>query len=134
MQASPETPEVSSLQTTNPDYDQFVSEEVEIFGTPSQDFSTPVQMTSENSGFVGQDFFDNEGNWHATIIGTTPGGKKLQVMKNEMGSFYRIAFSPGGQMPSELEGNFTSYDRAEKVARVWLSDQYGKTVSKEAKP
>lgn len=133
MQASPETLEVSSSQTTDDNYNIFKSEEEIIFGT-IPDHSKPVPMNEENNGFVGSDFFDTEGNWHATIIGTTPGGKKVQVMKEGIGSFYRIAFSSGGELPKELQGSFTSYDRAEKHARIWLSDQYGKTISKEAKP
>lgn len=98
-----------------------------------QDFSIPVQKNPQGDGPIKADYFNDEGDWHATVIGLTPNGKRVQVMKDPASSFYTIAFAPGGEMPVELKGKFTSYDRAEQHARVWLSAQYGKAASAAAK-
>lgn len=91
-----------------------------------------VPQNPEDSGPIGGDFFENTevaGEWHATVIGQTPGGKTLQVMKKRDGAGYVIAFNPGGELPKELDGVWTTYDRAEKAARLWLNEQHAKTVN-----
>jgi hypothetical protein len=92
-----------------------------------------ISKTTEDAGPVRGDFFADDGNWHATVIGQTPGGKNVQVMKDPASAFYMIAFNPGGELPVELQGRFTSYDRAELHARIWLNTQYAKAASAKAK-
>ncbi len=132
------TQEASSSPTTKVEADfgtaLFLEQEDEVIEWPVYDPLTEATPKAvEERGYIGGDFFGDDGNWHATVIGITPGGKKVQVMKDPVSSFYTIAFNPGGELPSELKSSFTSYDRAELHARIWLNEQYAKAASAKAK-
>ena len=59
--------------------------------------------------------------WVATVIGQTPTGGVLQVLKRSDGSGYKIGIQGGGRTPNNLEGWFTSYPKAEQAARLYLN-------------
>lgn len=100
-------------------------------GVPKPYLDGPVAQNPKDAGPIGNDFWnkDKDGEWHATVIGETPGGKTLQVMKKKDGAGYLIAFNPGGELPRVLQGTWTSYDRAEKAARLWLNEQHATTAN-----
>lgn len=139
MSQDPEIQEASSSRTTKVEADfgdvVFLEEEGPTEEWPVQDYTPLTEATpmAAGDGIIKQDYFADDGDWHATLIGTTPGGKKLQVMKDPESSFYLIAFNPGGELPADLQGRFTSYDRAELHARIWLNEQYAKAASAKAK-
>lgn len=103
-------------------------------GVPKAYLDKEVPQNPKDSGPISGDFFDTtkQGEWHATVIGQTPGGKNVQVMKKRDGAGYEIAFNPGGELPRDLQGVWTTYDRAEKQVRLWLNEQYAKASNAEA--
>jgi len=92
---------------------------------PEQNPTDKVPMA--DTGRVGQDFFNREEEWSATVLGETPEGKNLQVMKgkgNQSNGFY-LGWREGlGDKPKEISGWFTSYDKAEQAGRVYLNKQW----------
>lgn len=60
------------------------------------------------------------GDKDAEIVATTPEGKKIQIVKDPVHAGYTIEFASGGQLPAQLQGKWTSYDRAKEAVRVYL--------------
>lgn len=121
----------------DPEDDDMTIEEWPVnggYGNQGAYLSEPVpQARDDASGPITTDFFGGGGEWKGTVIGKTPGGKEVQVVKNPAGMGYLINFRSGGELPRELDGMFTKYDYAESHARLWLNEQHAKAASQEAK-
>ena len=53
----------------------------------------------------------------------TKGGKGIKISHDEWGTFWTIEFVPGGQMPPELKGKFTSDVNAKFAVELYLAKQ-----------
>ena len=53
----------------------------------------------------------------------TQGGKEIKAVKNEWGNFWNVQFTSGGQLPSELVGDFTDQHKAELAIQIYLGKQ-----------
>jgi len=53
----------------------------------------------------------------------TKGGKTISVRHDSMGTMWKICFVPGGQLPAELDGSFTSQDAAKQAVELYLAKQ-----------
>lgn len=54
-------------------------------------------------------------------IGTTKGGKDVQILPTGRGSLY-IKFAHGGELPASLKGEF-SYEGAQRAVDLYLKGQ-----------
>ena len=52
---------------------------------------------------------------------TTARGKELRLRLIPNTTLYEIYFYPGGEVPKELQGGFTSVDRANKEIEIYLA-------------
>lgn len=59
----------------------------------------------------------------------TKGGKKIVLVPE--GNAIRVMFSPGGELPEELTGKFTSEFFAERAILAYLANQEPKHEAKE---
>lgn len=50
----------------------------------------------------------------------TKGGKQVKVRHDEQGSFWHIEFVPGGQLPAELSGKYTTEHDAKLAVELYL--------------
>lgn len=66
-----------------------------------------------------------------TTIAETEGGKKIIVEYDRKATLYRIKFSPGGQLPKDLEGLWTSPTRAAQAVTQYLNKAKKKESQKE---
>jgi hypothetical protein len=53
----------------------------------------------------------------------TKGGKEVRMKKDEWGSFWRVEFVGGGQLPAELTGSYTDEKQADLAIQVYLAKQ-----------
>lgn len=53
----------------------------------------------------------------------TKGGKGIKISHDEWGTFWTVEFVPGGQMPPELTGSFTSDTDAKFAVELYLAKQ-----------
>lgn len=53
----------------------------------------------------------------------TKGGKRINAVLDKKTHLYSIQFVPGGELPSELKGVFTSVHRAEQEIINYLANQ-----------
>lgn len=51
----------------------------------------------------------------------TSGGKKLEIIVDKGTSQWRLHFSPGGELPQELQGTFTSTRLAQQAKDRYLT-------------
>lgn len=51
----------------------------------------------------------------------TSGGKKLEIVVDKNTSQWRLQFSPGGELPQELQGTFTSTRLAQQAKDRYLN-------------
>lgn len=58
----------------------------------------------------------------------TPNGKEVIYKRNPRGNFV-IMFTSGGELPQELQGEFTNSTNAEKAINVYLSKKQSETKS-----
>ena len=87
--------------------------------------ANPFEAVSPKpTGQIDSNFFNQEQEWEATIIGQTPEGRTVQVKKRQMSHGYEISYRNGAAVPKELQGWFTSYDVAEKTARTFLNRKW----------
>jgi hypothetical protein len=52
----------------------------------------------------------------------TPGGKELEIVLTPQG-VYQVQFNPGGQLPVQLKGTFTSLANVKKVVQSYLLEK-----------
>lgn len=112
------TDEEVQSETVSPESD---TEEVVQVEDTTVVFREEVPMAEE--GHIGGDFWNSDQEWAATQIGQTKGGKTVQVVKRSEGMGYEVNFREGGEKPAQLDGWFTSYDKAEQAARTYLNSQ-----------
>lgn len=53
----------------------------------------------------------------------TSGGKTIAIKHDALGTFWRIEFVPGGQLPAELQGRFTNDTEAKFAVEQYLAKQ-----------
>ena len=117
------------FETPSPDTEfEFMPEEViEVGGTtvifrePTEQQLPTSNVTRADGGIIGQNYFDSSNEWTATVIGESPRGAALQVTKRPNGVGYTISYRDGGNVPNDLSGWFTTYDKAEVAARAYLA-------------
>ncbi len=51
----------------------------------------------------------------------TEGGKEMRAVHDEMGTFWHVEFTSGGQLPAELKGAYTSEPDCRKAIRLYLA-------------
>lgn len=90
------------------------------FREPTEE-QLPTQIVPmDQIGYIGQNFFSDDDEWHSTVIGETPGGAQLQITKCPDTVGYEMSWRHGGEMPAALKGWYTSYSKAEVAARTYL--------------
>lgn len=98
-----------------------------VFKEPTEaDNPTDRYISRTDTGRIGNNFFSSENEWEATVIGRTPSNKEMQVVKRSDGHGYTIQWRQGGQIPDELQGWFTSYDKASQAGLVYLNKMWDK--------
>lgn len=100
-----------------------------VFKEPEQDFSQEIKQEAE--GIVGSNFWDNS-DWAATAIGETPNGNVLQIVKREDGAGYKLGLRNGGNLPNEMTGWYTSFQKTEDAGRIWLAQEWDKANAASA--
>ena len=60
----------------------------------------------------------------------TASGKKIMLQYDTQTNLYVLKFAPGGALPKEFEGSFTSASAAEKVVRGYLARKSPKRAKK----
>ena len=63
----------------------------------------------------------------------TKAGKGLGIYKVSNTSLYRVAFTTGGQLPSELDGMWTDPVMAQKTVKAYLSKKENERIAAETK-
>lgn len=91
-----------------------------VFREPTEEELPTRPRPREDTGFIGQDFFSNDGEWVATSVGQSPAGNALRVVKRRDGGGYELSWT-SGELPNHLRGWFTTFDKAEAAARVYLA-------------
>ena len=51
----------------------------------------------------------------------TEGGKEVKAVHDEVGTFWHVEFSPGGELPAELKGKYTTEQDARQAIRRYLA-------------
>lgn len=54
------------------------------------------------------------------IVAKTEAGKEIQIVRDNFG-YWIIQFSPGGELPDMLKGNFTQYNFATQQIEAYLA-------------
>lgn len=49
------------------------------------------------------------------------GGKDIEVVHEELGTFWKIQFRQGGKLPAELQGSFTSEQDAIQAVEIYMA-------------
>ena len=91
-----------------------------IFKEESDTLNPKDTVPSKNTGTIGSDYFNSEDQWSATVVGETPTGNPLRIKKREGGSGYQLS-AEKGPLPARYQGWYTSYDKAEVDARLYLN-------------
>ena len=68
----------------------------------------------------------------AYTLGTTSGGKVIEAKMQSNRCLYRIQFQSGGQLPRELEGEFTNVGEAQQVVDFYLDAESKKSGKRKA--
>lgn len=93
-----------------------------VFREPTEEELPTRAVTRADGGIIGQDFFSQDGEWTATVVGQSPNGNKLQVTKRPDGVGYILGWRNGGMVPSKYAGWYTTFEKAEHSARIHLSE------------
>lgn len=65
-----------------------------------------------------------------TLLGTTPKGKEIFMIRVENASVRYIVFGSGGKIPKQLEGGFTSIRMAEQAVLSYC-DLLGRKIIRD---
>ncbi len=92
----------------------------------------PVPQAAEgvNTSHIWDPVSDED--WTATIVGSTPGGKEVQVTRREGANGFKVGFNTGAPLPVEFQGWFTSYAKAEQAGRLYLNKKWEKHAKSAA--
>ncbi len=94
-------------------------------GQQHPNFTESVPNAEE--GPIMRDYFKDgidEDERGRTVIGRTPSGKTVQVMKRLEGIGYVVNFQEGGETPEMWGGIWTNYHLAEEIARRYLTERW----------
>lgn len=94
-----------------------VAEAPEAYQDPGE-----VPMAEQEDARIDSDFWNQDDEWKATVIGETPTGNEVQVAKRPEGSGYILQLRKGGELPAAYKGWYTSYDKARDAGRVYLNE------------
>ena len=67
------------------------------------------------------------------LLGTTEGGKEINLLRKPNCSVRMIAFGSGGQLPKQLEGGFSSVHAALSVVESYLAKVKAKEITVDGK-
>ena len=67
------------------------------------------------------------------LLGTTPNGKEIYLVRVPNKSVRNIAFGSGGQLPPQLEGGFSSVAAATKVVDSYIAKLEAKEIDASGK-
>lgn len=95
-----------------------------IFREPTEKELPTSPVAREDGGFIGKDFFTDANEWKSTLVGNTPNGAGVSIVKRPEGTGYKL--SSTGSLPESLKGWFTTYQKAEEAARVYLVGMWEK--------
>ena len=104
-----------------------------IFREPTEEDLPTKEVPLAESGFIGKDYFSDMNEWQATVVGKTPSGNQLQITKRREGTGYELSLRNGGTMPAKYTGWYTTYEKAEEAARLFLSLQWEEARTKGTK-
>jgi hypothetical protein len=104
-----------------------------VFREPTEEQLPTKEVPMAQSGFIGKDYFSDMNEWQATVIGQTPNGNNLQITKRQEGTGYELSLRNGGSMPAKYSGWYTTYEKAEEAARLFLSLQWEEARTKGTK-
>ena len=136
--------EVSETLSQDTEYD-FIPKEVPkeevivagktkvIFREPTEEELPTKEVPMAESGFIGKDYFSDMNEWQATGVGKTPSGNIVQITKRHEGTGYELSLRNGGTMPAKYTGWYTTYEKAEEAARLFLSLQWDEARTKGTK-
>lgn len=102
---------------------------------PTPEQNPTDKVSPAHTGTVDQDFFNKEEQWTATVIGELPTGETIQIKKknDNAGAGFYVSYREGLKtVPKPYDGWYTSYDKAEQAARVFLNrswDEAGATTA-----
>lgn len=65
------------------------------------------------------------------LLGTTTGGKEINLIRKPNCSVRRIAFGSGGKLPTQLEGGFSSVASAVHVVESYLAQVKAKEIKED---
>ena len=121
----PESDEVFGVNEDGAFFEGKSNDFVQQMNTPTPEQNPTDRVVPAHKGTVTGDFFGSEQEWTATVIGALPSGKTVQVKKDPNGSSYYICYREGLERPpGAYGGRYTSYDRAEKDARIFLNQEW----------
>lgn len=103
-------------------------EESELEGSFTMKDGVVVEETIKKNGEVFDKFDGVEPDEEVSdtlVVAETAGGKKIQIAKDMTHSGYVIEFATGGQLPPELSGRWTNFDKALDAIKVYLNKNEG---------
>lgn len=67
------------------------------------------------------------------VVMQTPKGKVVEVVKHIQGSLWKAQFASGGELPTCLNGSWTSKHQAEESVRAYLEKKHATAEKQQAK-
>lgn len=58
--------------------------------------------------------------YHSEILGTTPAGKEIYLVRRHGCPLRKLAFGTGGQLPEHLQGGYSSIREAQNAATDYI--------------
>lgn len=74
-----------------------------------------------------------EGSYGKVLLGTTPKGKEIYMVRQYNKTVRFIEFGSGGQMPECLQGGFSSIQIAQDVTNAYLARLKNKDIDESGK-
>jgi hypothetical protein len=62
---------------------------------------------------------------NSEVVAVTENGKEIQIVKHPKFAGFLVQFKEGGQVPAELGGTWTSYERALGAIRIYVAKRNG---------
>jgi len=121
MDSAPMDKKEASEQPSKLD-DSFLAEPAAEAQEESKPLRNDTPMAVQEDGRIGTDFWNNEDDWEATVIGESPNKRELQVAKRKEGSGYVLQWRQGGELPALYSGWYTSYDKARTAGFIYLNE------------
>ena len=59
---------------------------------------------------------------HREILGTTPAGKDIYLVKRHGSPLRRLAFGTGGQLPEYLQGGYSDIRQAAEAVTAYIAE------------